>query len=86
MPEPSATPIPRLALTAEEAAETIGIAVRTWWAWDRQGRVPEPDLRWGKVVRWRVATIDQWLAAGAPDRETWATLKQADRLGRRRVG
>lgn len=86
MPDTSTTPISRLALSAEEAAAAHGVSVRTWWSWDRKGLVPEPDLRIGKVVRWKVTTLSDWLAAGAPDREQLAALQQASSYGQRRRG
>jgi predicted DNA-binding transcriptional regulator AlpA len=35
--------------------------------------LPSPVRIGGRVV-WRVAEIRDWLAAGAPHRETWASL------------
>jgi predicted DNA-binding transcriptional regulator AlpA len=58
--------VPRLALTLDEIAASTGIGARTLRAWIAGREFPVPDLARGKVHRWRVATIDAWLAAGAP--------------------
>jgi predicted DNA-binding transcriptional regulator AlpA len=50
--------------------------VRTVRTWDAAGKLPAPVRIGGRVV-WRVSEIGAWLAAGAPDRETWAALRAA---------
>jgi predicted DNA-binding transcriptional regulator AlpA len=47
--------------------------VRTIRSWDAAGKLPEP-IRIVRRVVWRVAEIRRWLAAGAPDRETWNAI------------
>ena len=45
--------------------------------WDRltaNAKNPEP-IRLGKSVRWLRDELLRWLAAGAPDRETWNAMK-----------
>lgn len=37
-------------------------------------RLPSP-IRLGRVVRWSRATIDGWLAAGAPPRDRWEQMR-----------
>ena len=39
------------------------------------GKLPKP-IRLGRSVRWPVFEIEAWLAAGAPDRETWEAMKE----------
>jgi predicted DNA-binding transcriptional regulator AlpA len=43
---------------------------------DAAGRLPAP-VRIGGSVRWRLDEIRAWLDAGAPDRATWARVRDA---------
>ena len=68
-----------LVVDAKRLAKLLCAGVRTVRAWDAAGKLPAPIRIGGRVV-WRVDEIRAWLAAGAPDRETWdarkATSKQ----------
>lgn len=44
---------------------TFAICERTLWRWISAGMFPAPDLRVGKVVRWRQGTLDAWTLAHA---------------------
>ena len=68
-PSPLVAPIPKLALTSAELGEALGISERTVRTW-AGNRLPKPTIDRGRVKRWSVAHIQQWLAAGAPDAET----------------
>jgi predicted DNA-binding transcriptional regulator AlpA len=37
---------------------------------DARGALPRP-IRIGRLKKWSPSEIDSWIAAGAPDRETW---------------
>ncbi len=65
-----------LLLSAERVAGLLGVGKRTVWTWDAAGKLPEP-VRIGATVRWRAAELDEWTAAGCPDRATWAALRAA---------
>lgn len=65
-----------LVVDARRLAAMLCIAIRTVRTWDSAGRLPEP-LRIGGRVVWRTDEIRAWLAAGAPDRETWAAIRAA---------
>lgn len=60
----------RLAITASEVAALLGVSRAHVWRLNAAGRLPEP-VRLGKAVRWLRSEIEAWLAAGAPDRDTW---------------
>lgn len=54
-------------VTAEEAAEILGVAVRTLTDWRYEGRGPAYHLYGGKgpgscMVRYALADIQEWLA------------------------
>jgi len=55
-------------LSVKEVAKMLGIGERTVWAWAAEGRVPEP-LQLGRLKRWRLEEIKQWIAAGCPVRK-----------------
>ena len=67
---------PPLVADARRLARLLDCGVRTLRTWDSAGKLPAP-LRIGGRVVWRVAEIDDWLAAGAPTREVWEARKAA---------
>src|SRR5262245_57106575 len=62
-----------LAVDARRLSALLGIGLRTVRAWDAAGRLPAP-VRIGGRVLWRLDELRDWLAAGGPDRETWAAM------------
>jgi predicted DNA-binding transcriptional regulator AlpA len=68
--------LPRLAVDAKRLAVMLSCGVRTIRTHDAAGKLPAP-VRVGGRVLWRVAEIRAWLAAGAPDRETWDRIRSA---------
>ena len=73
----TAPPHPALVVDARRLAVMLCAGVRTVRTWDAAGKLPAP-LRIGGRVVWRVDEIRDWIAAGAPDRETWEA-RRADR-------
>jgi predicted DNA-binding transcriptional regulator AlpA len=69
----------RLALPAKDAAALVGVSRAQWWKLHAAGKVPLPVYLGSKAPRWRVDELRAWLAAGAPDRQTWQRLRGADR-------
>lgn len=65
-----------LVVDARRLAKLLSAGVRTVRTWDTSGKLPKPIRIGGRVV-WRVDEIRAWLAAGAPDRETWAAIRDA---------
>ncbi|QEL18838.1 helix-turn-helix transcriptional regulator [Limnoglobus roseus] len=64
-----------LAVDAKRLGELLsGVSERTIRTWDAAGYIPEPVRVGGKVL-WSVAEVRAWLAAGSPDRVTWAACK-----------
>jgi hypothetical protein len=63
-----------LLLTAFQAAAMLKVAVRTWRNWHAMGRIPQP-IRIGRKTYWRPADLRAWVAAGCPDRATWAVMR-----------
>jgi predicted DNA-binding transcriptional regulator AlpA len=63
-PPPAAeSSIPSLSiLNARDTAKLLRIGIRTFWRWVQAGQFPPPDVRLGRVLRWRRETIDAWLA------------------------
>jgi len=60
----------RLALSASEVAETLGISERHLWSLHAAGLVPRP-VSLGRSKRWPVDELRAWLAAGSPPRDKW---------------
>lgn len=61
----SELPLPPAALRREQAAAYCGLPLRTWDRAVASGLAPQP-IRVGRIPLWRVADLDEWLAAGAP--------------------
>lgn len=74
-PLEDAPPLP-LAVDARRLAPLLCAGVRTVRTWDAAGKLPEP-LRIGGRVVWILEEIRAWLNAGAPDRKTWAAIRDA---------
>jgi len=64
----------RLALSAAKVAEALGISRAHVFRLASSGRLPS-SFRLGRAVRWDKATLEAWLAAGAPPRERWEELR-----------
>jgi predicted DNA-binding transcriptional regulator AlpA len=67
----------RLALSAKDAAELLGISRAQFWKLHAAGKVPQPVYLGTKAPRWRASELRDWLAAGAPDLLTWQRLQGA---------
>ena len=48
-------------LTIKDVAEATRISARALWRWIAAGRFPQPDLRVGRVRRWKVSTVVEWI-------------------------
>lgn len=82
-PKPLVTDARRLAkellvADARRLAKALGMGLRTIRTLDAAGKLPKPIRIGGRVV-WRMKEIRAWLAAGAPDRETWAAMCDAQK-------
>lgn len=63
-----------LVVDAIELARLLDMSVRTIRRLDCSGKLPRP-VRIGGAVRWLVAEIEAWLAAGCPDRQRWEAIR-----------
>ncbi len=64
---PHSSETDRLALTSADLAKELGISQRHLHTLNQSGKIPKP-FRLGHSVRWPRVLIEEWLAAGAPDR------------------
>jgi len=67
----------RIALSAEDLAQRLGVSLRHIRRMNSAHRLPRP-VRIGHSVRWLAEEIDAWLKAGAPDRKTWEAMRGGD--------
>jgi len=65
-----------LLLSARDLASLLRLGLRTIRSMDAAGKLPAP-VRVGGSVRWRLDELRAWLDAGAPDRQTWARIRDA---------
>lgn len=63
---PLATPMPWM---------VCGISRSQWFKLSGSGRTPLPVRLGGRRPVWVLAELQDWLAAGAPDRQTWERRK-----------
>jgi len=57
-----------LLMSAEKLALLLDVSVRTLWRLRSAGKLPRP-VKIGGCVRWRLAEIRAWIAAGCPHAE-----------------
>lgn len=65
-------------LTAKALGEMLSLSKRQVFRLNSCGKIPAP-IRIGGAVRWSEQTIRRWLAAGAPDRETFEAIQKAQK-------
>ncbi|MBX3323937.1 MAG: helix-turn-helix domain-containing protein [Phycisphaeraceae bacterium] len=65
-------------LSAVQVAGLLGVSRAHIWRLHSAGQLPAP-LRLGRAVRWRRSELEDWLAAGAPNRDRWRTSEQGTR-------
>ena len=65
-----------LAVDARGAARMAGIGRSTWLKLASAGRTPRP-VRLGRRTLWHVGELDEWLAAGAPERSRWDIIRKS---------
>jgi predicted DNA-binding transcriptional regulator AlpA len=63
-------------LTAKAVGDMLSLSKRQIFRLNSCGKIPAP-IKIGGAVRWSAEEISEWLAAGAPDRKHWETLKNA---------
>lgn len=66
--------IARIALSAEEVADVLGISRAHVFKLHSSGRLPRP-VKLGRAVRWPRRDLEEWLAAGAPPRDRWEAMR-----------
>jgi excisionase family DNA binding protein len=66
--------ISRIALSAEEVADALGISRAHVFKLHSSGRLPRP-VKFGRAVRWPRKDLEDWLAAGAPPRDRWESIR-----------
>ena len=65
-------------LNAKMLGEMLSLSKRQIFRLNACGKIPAP-IRIGGAVRWSAQEISAWLAAGAPDRETFEAM-QGDQM------
>ncbi len=69
------TPTP-LVVSAKDLAALLGASERHIRRMDAAGQLPAP-LSLGRLRRWSLQEIRDWLAAGCPSRHDWIATKPA---------
>ena len=66
-----------LAISAKEYGQLISLSKKQIFRLNSCCKIPAP-IKIGGSLRWSAQEIVDWLAAGAPDRQTWEAMKQAE--------
>jgi predicted DNA-binding transcriptional regulator AlpA len=68
-----------LAWDIKRLAEALSISTASAWRLNAAGKLPRP-VRVGRSVRWPVAEVRAWLAAGCPPRDVWEAMRPSASL------
>jgi predicted DNA-binding transcriptional regulator AlpA len=60
--------------TAQEAADYVGVQLRTWHAYTSRGQVPAPVRHVGRTPVWDAAAVREW-KENRPGRGGWAASR-----------
>ena len=74
--EGSGGPLEPLVVNSTGLARLLGVSKASVERLHAGAQLPRP-VRLGRCVRWPVAEIQAWLAAGGPDRKTWAATERS---------
>jgi excisionase family DNA binding protein len=58
-----------------QASELLGISDNHLWRLNSAGKIPSP-IHMGRSTRWRKQELEDWIKAGAPDREQWERMRE----------
>ena len=64
-------PLEPLAVDAENASALLGMSRSMFYKMNESGQIGPMGRRFGKCVRWSVAELRAWAAAGMPPRHEW---------------
>jgi predicted DNA-binding transcriptional regulator AlpA len=70
-----ANELKRLAVSAAGVGSLLEVSERHVWSMHSAGRLPLP-ISLGRSRRWLVSELQDWLAAGCPERREWEWLKE----------
>jgi predicted DNA-binding transcriptional regulator AlpA len=85
-PPPNSAPVPtplplaeRWLLAAADLAQLLGLSVRQVRRLDAAGDLPGrlTGGALGRAVRYQREIVQEWIAAGCPDHQTWEALRRA---------
>lgn len=62
-------------LSARQVCQHLGISQAHLFVLKRTGRMPVKPIRLGRAVRFDADELRDWIGAGAPPADKWATLK-----------
>jgi predicted DNA-binding transcriptional regulator AlpA len=66
--------------------QLLDISAATGWRWHAIGRLLRPINFGGSgrtTLRWRLAEVEEWIAAGCPPRDQWEAMRGAAKPTRR---
>jgi predicted DNA-binding transcriptional regulator AlpA len=72
-------PLPPLAVDFEGLALLLSLSRRKCEQMNVSGALGPKPVRFGRAVRFNVQEISDWLDAGAPSREKWSAIREAQR-------
>ena len=70
---------PPLLMTPTDLADELQVSERSIRRLHERGKIGPATLQIGRAVRYRREEVARWIAAGAPDRDTWRNSEAAKR-------
>lgn len=71
-------PLELLAVSAEQAAALLGLSRSAFFKQADAGRIGPLPIRFGKSVRYSLAELKSWAAAGCPTRDRWQIMRKGE--------
>ncbi len=62
-------------LRPHQAATLCNTSPRTWRSWNASGKIPRA-IRLGRSTFWHRKELEDWAAAGCPDRVVWESMQK----------
>jgi predicted DNA-binding transcriptional regulator AlpA len=82
---PDEPALPPLLLDGPQVAALLSISLSSFHAMRAMGQFPLPPLHLRRCVRWRVADVRAWVAAGMPAESRWRAINAIRRTDMRKA-
>ena len=71
--------IKAILLSASEVSQLLGVGKSLFYSMHSTGAFGPLPIRLGRRTLWRRQELEEWVAAGAPPRDQWLQIKEAEK-------